>query len=160
MINYGKHWEKKLIDIVCPKHNRQTQESTMINGKTVDTTGNALDIDDVQTARQQRKGRNQSGKIQIRFALTNAHASNIPSHEPTETPSATQFEIPKKAKTRAERRSEDEEEQEEVPAEVSFAKRQRRTDFWVVQDTQRINRSRRLKQLETESQFSDQEDGF
>jgi hypothetical protein len=136
----------------------------MIIGKTVDTAGNSLDIDDVQTARQQRKGRNQSGKIQIRFALTNSHASNIPSHEPIETPSATQFEIPKKAKTRAERRSEDEEVPAEVPAEVSFAKSQRRTDFWVVQDTQRINRSRRLKQLETESQFSDQDydfpDGF
>ncbi len=144
-----------MIEIVCPIHNRQTHKIEMIIG----ITGNALDIDDVKTERQERK-RNQHGKTQIKFSLTSGHVPNIASHQTIETSSTTQFEIPKKAKTRAERRSEDDEEQQNKPAEISFTKRQRRTDFWVVQDTQRINRSRRLKQLETDGQFSDQDDDF
>jgi len=127
----------------------------MSNRKTGNTSEYALDIDDVQTQRQQKKGQNQSSKIQIKFILTHPNASNNSTLQRIETPSTNQFEITNKPKTRAERRSEDEEDHE-VPAEVSFAKRQRRTDFWIVQDTLRINRSRRLKQLERDIQ----EDGF
>ena len=84
-------------------------------------TGNALDIDDVKTERQERK-RNQHGKTQIKFSLTIGHVPNIASHQTIETSSTAQFEIPKKAKTRAERRSEDDEEEQNKPSEISFHK--------------------------------------
>jgi hypothetical protein len=104
------------------------------------------DIEQVETTRQKRRER--QSKTQIKFILTNGNPSK-PIIEAEQPPQPETFQTPKKAKTRAERRSEEDLSDDEVNEPITLAKRVRRSNHWVVQDTQRINRSRRLKQLET-----------
>ena len=146
MINCGKYWKKKLINIENPSDNRQKRNTPMPINRTI----NPLDLDDVKTHRQERKGRLAKSNLKL-GSFTGNHPSNTV-QEPVQPP-INSFENVKKPKTRAERRFVEEEEDNAQPAKIS-PKRQRRTDFWVVQDTQRINRSRRLKQLESAVPFT------
>ena len=108
------------------------------------------DGDDVETPRLKRRNPHRQDKFNVGFILNTGNSRSITNTEAEQpTPEAQIFKTPKKAKTRAERRAEDLDEHVNVP--TAPTKRVRRSDFWVVQDTLRVNRSRRLKQLETES---------
>lgn len=112
------------------------------------TTINSQDIDDVATNRQQRKDRADKSNLKL-VCVTGNHSSKTV-EEPVQPPIINSFENVKKARTRAERNFVEEEEKPTIQAAKISPKRVRRTDYWVVQDTQRMNRSRRLKQLDTE----------
>ena len=113
------------------------------------TTINSQDIDDVATNRQQRKDRVDKSNLKL-VCLAGNHSSKTV-QEPVEPPTNSSFENVKKPRTRAERHFVEEvKEQPNIQAVKIAPKRERRTDYWVVQDSQRMNRSRRLKQLDTE----------
>ena len=112
------------------------------------TAINFQDIDDVATNRQQRKDRVDKSNLKL-VCLTGNNSSKTV-QEPVQPPIINSFENVKKPRTRAERRFVEEEEKPTIQAATISPKRVRRTDYWVVQDTQRMNRSRRLKQLDTE----------
>jgi hypothetical protein len=109
-------------------------------------TINALDLDDVKTHRQERKA--QVDKSNLKLVCFTGNQSSNTLQEPVQ-PAFNSFENVKKPKTRAERRFVEEEEEPKAQTVKLSPKRERRTDHWVVQDTLRINRSRRLKQLES-----------
>lgn len=111
------------------------------------TTINSQDIDDVETNRQQRKDRVDKSNLKL-VCLTGNHSSKTV-QEPVQ-PHINSFENVKKPRTRAERHFVEEEEKPTIQAAKISPKRERRSDYWVVQDTQRMNRTRRLKQLDTE----------
>jgi hypothetical protein len=105
------------------------------------------DMDQVQTPRLKRKER--QSRTEFKFILNAGNSPSTPIKESEQPPQPQGFQAPKKAKTRAERRAEEDLIQEDLTQPISITKRQRRSDYWVVQDTQRMNRSRRLKELET-----------
>jgi hypothetical protein len=142
VINCGKDWKKKLINIEFPINNRHKQNTTMPITRTI----NALDLDDVKTHRQERKS--QVDKSNVKLVCFTGNQSSKTLQEPVQPP-INSFENVKKPKTRAERRFVEDEEDANAQTVKLSPKRQRRTDHWVVQDTLRINRSRRLKQLES-----------
>lgn len=111
------------------------------------TTINSQDIDDVETNRQQRKDRVDKSNLKL-VCLAGNHSSKTV-QEPVQ-PHINSFENVKKPRTRAERHFVEEEEKPTIQAAKISPKRERRSDYWVVQDTQRMNRTRRLKQLDTE----------
>jgi len=113
------------------------------------TAINFQDIDDVATNRQQRKDRVDKSNLKL-VCLAGNHSSKTV-QEPVQPPIITSFENVQKPRTRAERHFVEEvKEQPNIQTVKISPKRVRRTDYWVVQDTQRMNRSRRLKQLDTE----------
>jgi hypothetical protein len=118
------------------------------------------DIDQVETSRQKRKGR--QSKTQIRFILSSGNTSfkqQQQINQVEQPPHQESFQTPQKAKTRAARRAEDDLSDDAVNEPIAVSKRVRRSNYWVVRDTQHMNRSRRLKQLETVRRLSfDDED--
>lgn len=103
----------------------------------------------------------------IRRQLFKSHAGdqkkspNLAFNTPTSTPVKIACpDAPKKAKTRAQRRAIDNDSVQENPFETP-KKKERRTDYWVYQDSLRMNRARALKSFRKEQTVcSDEEDIF